>query len=176
MAIDDHDLYYGTALKQIADHKLFKSINAEWQANKKSRCAYRINMDIGVYIRAATKPVNGEYVFNFKKENTDEMTALEGLCKKGVFVVLVCYNAKAISKGARGAQYRQICVLRPSQISALIKTRGAGIPADAQHNILITVPHSKSMRARITIPGREGGRMELTRKIPRNAFPNLIFK
>ena len=176
MAIDDHDLYYGTALKQIADHKLFKSINAEWQANKKSRCAYRINMDIGVYIRAATKPVNGEYVFNFKKENTDEMTALEGLCKKGVLVVLGSATTPRPSARGRGVHSTGRCVLRPSQISALIKTRGAGIPADAQHNILITVPHSKSMRARITIPGREGGRMELTRKIPRNAFPNLIFK
>ena len=75
MTIDDNDLYYGAALKQIADHKLFKSINAEWQANEKSRCAYRINTDIGVYIRAATKPVNNEYIFNFKRENLEEITA-----------------------------------------------------------------------------------------------------
>ena len=144
--------------------------------NEKSRCAYRINTDIGVYIRAATKPVNGEYISNFKKENIEELTALESVCKKAVFVVLVCYNAKAIHKGSRMAQYRQICVLRPSQIKALIETKGAGAPATAQHNILITVPSSKSMRARITIPGKKGGRMELTHKIPRNAFPNLIFK
>jgi hypothetical protein len=174
MTIDDNDLYYGAALKQIADHKLFKSINAEWQAKEKSRCAYRINTDIGVYIRAATKPVNSEYVFNFKNENIEEITALETVCKKAVFVVLVCYNAKAIHKGSRMAQYRQICVLRPSQIQALIETKGA--TATAQHNILITVPSSKSMRARITIPGKKGARMELTRKIPRNAFPNLIFE
>src|SRR5208283_2614722 len=98
--------------KQIADHKLFKSINAEWQADAKSRCAYRINTDIGVYIRAATKPVNGEYVFNFKKENIEQVRALEKLCSK-VFVVLVCYNAKAVAKGTRMAHHRQICVLRP---------------------------------------------------------------
>jgi len=145
MTIDDHDLYYGAPLKQIADHKLFKSINAEWQSNEKSRCAYRINTDIGVYIRAATKPVSGEYVFNFKKENIEEVKALEQTCKGKVFVVLVCYNAKAISKGSRMAHYRQICVLRPPQIDALIATKGAA--ADAQHNILIGVPSSKSMRA-----------------------------
>ncbi len=73
MTIDDNDLYYGAAFKQIADHKLFKSINAEWQADGKSRCAYRINTDIGVYIRAATKPMQGEYVFNFKKENMEQV-------------------------------------------------------------------------------------------------------
>jgi len=175
MTIDDHDLYYGAALKQIADHRLFKSINAEWEANEKSRCAYRINTDTGVYIRAATKPVDGEYVFNFKSENIKEVAALETRCK-AVYVVLVCYNAKAVSKGSRMAHYRQICVLRPAQIKALIETKGDGAPASAQHNILITVPSSKSMRAAITIPGKKGGRMELTRKIPRNAFPQAIFK
>ena len=61
-----------------------------------------------------------------------------------------CYNANAISKGSRMAQYRQICVLRPSQINVLIKTRGPGVPPTAQHNILITVPSSKSMRAAIS--------------------------
>ena len=173
MTIDNHDLYYGAALKQIADHRLFKSINAEWQGTEKSRCAYRINTDIGVYIRAATKPVSGEYVFNFKSENIEEVRALEKVCNK-VFIVLVCYNAKAIARGSRMAHYRQICVLRPSQIDVLIKTKVSD--PNAQHNILISVPSSRNMRAAVTIPGKRGGRMELTRKIPRNAFPQLIFK
>jgi len=174
MTIDDHDLYYGAALKQIADHKLFKSINAEWEADGKSRCAYRINTDIGVYIRAATKPVNGEYVFNFKKSNLEELKKLEQVCKK-LFVVLVCYNAKAIGRGSRVAQYRQICVLRPTQIESLIQARGSDVAALNQLNILIRVPSSRSMRAAVTIPGKKGGRMELIRKIPRNAFPQAIF-
>jgi hypothetical protein len=175
MTIDDNDLYYGAALKQIADHKLFKSINAEWQDGGKSRCAYRINTDIGVYIRASTKPVNMEYVFSFKKENIEQVKALENICKK-VFVVLVCYNAKALRRGSRMAQYRQICVIRPSEIDVLIAARGANAAVTFQRNILISVPSSKSMRASVTVPGRKGKRMELTRKIPRNAFPQAIFE
>jgi hypothetical protein len=174
MTIDDHDLYYGAALKQIADHKLFKSINAEWHAGEKSRCAYRINTDIGVYIRAATKPVNGEYVFNLKKTNIEELKALEKVCKK-LFVVLVCYFAKAVGRGSRMSHYRQICVLRPDEIQTLIEARGIDAASFQQINILIRVPHSRSMRAAVTIPGEKGGRMELTRKIPRNAFPQVVF-
>ena len=174
MTIDDNDLYYGAALKQIADHRLFKSINAERQVGEKSRCAYRINTDIGVYIRAATKPVNGEYVFNFKATNIEELKALGQICRK-LFIVLVCYNAKAITRGSRMPHYRQICVLRPSQIEALIKARGTNLGSLGQINILITVPESRSMRASVTMPGTKGRRMELTRKIPRNAFPQMIF-
>jgi hypothetical protein len=174
MMIDNNDLYYGAALKQIADHKLFKSINAEWQGGEKSRCAYRINTDIGIYVRAATKPVCGEYVFNFKKTNFEEWKALEKVCKN-VFIVLVCYDARAISRGSRMANCRQICVLQRSQIEVLITARGTDLASLSQINVLITVPDSQSMRAAVAIPGTRGKRMELKRKIPRNAFPKVIF-
>src|SRR6266849_4224234 len=96
MHIYDRDLPYGAALKQIADHRLFKSINAEWNSDKKSRCAFRVNTDIGVYIRLATKPVNGEYVFNFKRAQTQEIKEMKKSCKGKVFIVLICYNAREI--------------------------------------------------------------------------------
>jgi hypothetical protein len=167
MHIFDRDLPYGAALKQIADHKLFKSINAEWHGEQKSRCAFRVNTDIGVYIRLATKPVNGEYVFNFKKAQTQEIEEMKVSCKGNVFIVLICYEA------------REVCVLRVKHLEALIaaRTETAGdAPSSGQHNVLITVWGSKSMRARVTVPGRKHKRIKLTRTIPRNAFPKLIFE
>jgi hypothetical protein len=172
VTIDDNDLYYGAALKQIADHKLFKSINAVWEPGGKSRCVYRINTDIGVYIRAATKPANGEFVFNFTPENIGQVKKLEKVCRK-VFVALVCYHARTVAGGSRMAQYRQICVLRPSEIDALVEARGT---PGVQHNILVTVPESKSMRVAVTVPGRKNRRTQLRRKVPRSAFPRVIFE
>jgi hypothetical protein len=70
--IDANDLYYGAALKQIADDPAFKSINADRDGGNKSRCAFRINTDIGVYIRAGAEPKTRfkHYVFKALRRNS----------------------------------------------------------------------------------------------------------
>jgi hypothetical protein len=97
MTIDDNDLHYGAALKQIADDRSFKSINADRDGGNKSRCAFRVNADIGVYIRSGSEPKTRfqHYVFNFKDDNLKEIKSLASRCPR-TFIVLVCLKDKEI--------------------------------------------------------------------------------
>ena len=56
MKINDDHMYHGAALTQIAEHPQFTAINAFKHANRPSRSAFRINDDIGVYLKYASKP------------------------------------------------------------------------------------------------------------------------
>ena len=78
--ITKDDFNYGAALKQVADDRRFKSINAEWENGSESRCAFRcINTGIGLYIKMGKEPKTKfrHYIFNFKKENLEEIRSPE---------------------------------------------------------------------------------------------------
>jgi len=112
MKIDANDLHYGAALKQIADDPSFKSINADRDSGNKSRCAFRVNTDIGVYIRSGAEPKTKfkHYVFNFKQENLREIAALEARCPKTFIVVVRLKDA-------------EICMIRHQDLLDLIELR-----------------------------------------------------
>lgn len=56
MRINKDHKYHGAALTQIAEHTAFSAINAFEDDLAKSRCAFRVNGDIGIYIKYNAKP------------------------------------------------------------------------------------------------------------------------
>ena len=166
MKIDANDLHYGAALKQIADDRSFKSINADREGGNKSRCSFRVNADIGVYIRSGTEPKTRfqHYVFNFKQDNLREIAALAARCPK-TFVVLVCLKDA------------EICVIRHQELLNLIDLRQQEVGGDEeQYNIQVTIPKGQSMRVYMNKPGSKKlivGKSPMI--VPRDAFPKRIF-
>lgn len=164
MKINDDHMYHGAALTQIAEHPVFKAINAFWSNGKKSSCAFRINDTTGIYIKYAGEPrgTAQEYVFTFTQAHLDELTKLREHCTS-VFAILVCIGAKAI------------CALSYGQIMKFVKMRKeAKGEAEEQYQIFVTAPVNKQFRAYINKPHRKGVMIGET-LVARNAFPEILF-
>ena len=165
MKINDDHMYHGAALTQIAEHPVFKAINAYWSKGKKSSCAFRINDTTGIYIKYAGSPRGAakEYVFTFTQAHLEELTKLREHCT-GVFAVLICIEAKSI------------CVLSYGQIMKFVKIRqdAKGAPEE-QYQIFITAPANKQFRAYTNQPNRKGIMLGET-LVARNAFPEILFE
>jgi Rad3-related DNA helicase len=164
MKINDDHMYHGAALTQIAEHPVFKAINAFWSNGRKSSCAFRINDSTGIYIKYAGAPRGavGEYVFTFTQPHLEELRKLREHCSS-VFAVLVCIGAKAI------------CVLSYGQVMKFVKLRqdSKGEPEE-QYQIMVTAPPNKQFRAYVNKPNRKGLMMGAT-LVARNAFPEILF-
>jgi len=165
MRINDDHLYHGAALTQIAEYPTFKAINAFAMNGEKSRSAFTVNHDTGVYLKYATSPNGvGEYVFTFNVANLRELEALKEQYHKRVFVVLICRRAK------------EICVLTIDQFEAKIKQREkAKQESESNYQILVTVPSGKSFRAYVNYPGKKGMLIKPQTIISRNEFPKALF-
>lgn len=166
MRIDDDHMYHGAALIQIAEDPLFTAINSFKLASGVSRVAYRINDDIGVYLKYASNPTpaHREYVFTFRKEHLAEFGEIAKTAQK-VFAALVCVKA------------RQVCCLPYEGLTKLIlarrKAKGA---AENQYVILVTLPQGKSFRVYVNAPGVRNTMLGKAVVVSRNDFPSEIFK
>ena len=114
MKIDDDHMFHGAALIQIAEDPQFTAINSFKLAAGVSRSAYRINDDIGVYLKYASEPTPAfrEYGFTFQKQHLAELEEISKAAVK-VFVALVCVKA------------RQVCCLPYQDLLTLVNTRRA---------------------------------------------------
>lgn len=166
MKIHDDHLYHGAALTQIAEHPQFTAINALKIAGKPIHVAYRINDDISVYFKYATKPTPRfqEYIFTFSNEHVKELAAIAKSTPK-IFIALVCVKD------------REICCLPYSELMELIARRekALGGPEDT-HTILVTVPSGKSLRTYVNEPGKKKKILGKEKIVSRNAFPSSIFE
>ena len=165
MKIDDDHMYHGAALIQIAEDPQFTAINSFKLSTGVSRSAYRINDDIGVYLKYASKPTPAfrEYGFTFQKQQLTELQELADATAH-VFVALVCVQA------------RQICCLRYADLVGMIAARkkAKGVP-ERQYVILATVEAGKRFRVYVNKPGAKGTMLEKALVIKRNDFPSAVF-
>lgn len=164
MKINDDHMYHGSALTQIAEHPQFTAINAFKTEEGISRSAFKINDDIGVYLKysSAPKPPYNEYVFTFNREHLSELLLLSKKVSK-VFIAFVCVKA------------RQICCLSYPQLLRLIQARAnAKGSSETQYSVLITAPQGKSFRVYVNAPGKRNTKLgEII--ISRNDFPDVLF-
>jgi len=164
--IDDDHMYHGAALIQIAEDPQFTAINSFKLPTGVSRSAYRINDDIGVYLKYASKPTpaHREYLFTFQKQHVAELAAIAKATEK-VFAALVCVKA------------RQVCCLPYADLTKLIDARrNAKGATEDQYIILVTVPANKSFRVYVNAPGVRNTMLGKPVVISRNDFPGEIFK
>ena len=166
MKVDDDHLYHGAALIQIAEHPQFTTINSFKLTTGVSRSAYKINDEIGVYLKYASKPTPAfkEYVFTFRREHLNELKEIALKVEK-VFMALVCVAA------------REICCLPYKPLTDLVaKRRAAKGAAESQYNVLVTLPARKSFRVYINKPGAKKTMLGKPRIINRNDFPDKLFE
>lgn len=97
MRIDDNHKFHGAALIQIAEDPHFTAINAVRFDGQPAHDVFRINDDIGVYLKYSQKPIGKykEYLFNFKQEHLEMLKKLATTTER-VFVALVCVNGREI--------------------------------------------------------------------------------
>jgi hypothetical protein len=137
MHIHDDHMYHGAALTQIAEHPAFTAINAFKNNGEKSRCAFRINDGIGIYVKYASAPKGAysEYPFTFRRQHLEELALLNEKCGK-VFAVLVCIRDK------------EICVLSLYELNRLIAARKRALgETEEQYQVLVTAHTNKQFRA-----------------------------
>lgn len=166
MKIDDDHLYHGSALIQIAEHPRFTAINALKLGKSVVRVAYKVNDDIAVYLKYASK-ANGrynEYVFTFNEEHLADLKAI-AKTKPKTFAALVCVKD------------REICCLAYSQLVELLARREKAL-AEKEDNltVLVTAPENKSLRVYVNAPGKKGTILGKPLIVSRSSFPSKLFQ
>lgn len=165
MNIHDDHLYHGAALIQIAEHDQFTAINSLTSNGDVVRVAYRINHDIAVYFKYARKPTKAfrEYPFTFTKHQLDELAVISN-ANPNTLIALICVKDRAI------------CCISYEQLQALVALRAkAKGGSEDQYVVLVTSPKGKNFRVYVNAPGVRKTALGKPLKVPRNAFPNLIF-
>ncbi len=165
MKIDEDHKFHGAALVQIAEDPHFTAINALKLNGETARNAYRINDNIGVYLKYATKPVTRykEYRFTFSKEHLDLLVKLKSATGK-VYLALVCVSG------------REICCLPYEKLLELIEARHAAKGSkEEQYVIPVVLPQRKSFRVYINSPGERGRILGEEHIVSRNDFPSKLF-
>ena len=164
MKIDDDHLYHGSALLQITEHPTFTAINSIEVLGQRSRSAYRINDNIGIFLKYASKPSRiHEYPFTFTSRHLEELAAIDDQMVS-TFIALVCVKD------------REIACLKLEQLLDLVDRRKAskGTP-EGQYVVLVTAPAGRSLRAYINAPARRKTILGESMVISRRAFPEALF-
>ena len=166
MDIKNDHMFHGAALTQIAEHPQFTAINGVRIGKQLSRCAFRINDNIGVYLKYATKPKPPyqDYIFTFMSRHKGELRKLNHRCEQ-VFIALVC------------VEDRHVCCISYGEFTAWLERRrlAQGKDEDAS-TILISLPAGKAFRVNMNRPGRRKVYLGDPQLVPRNRFPNVLFE
>jgi hypothetical protein len=165
MHIDDDHQHYGSALIQIAEDPHFTAINAFRYQGRVSRCGYRVNRDIGVYIRYRTETQGQKYpvyTFAFRQDNLAELRSMSNRLAQ-VFLALVCVGE------------REICCLPYTTFERFVQARRA-VKGESESEYLIKVyaPPRKQLRVWINPPNTKG-RYLREALVPRSDFPSALF-
>jgi hypothetical protein len=166
MHIDDDHMFHGAALIQIAEHEQFTAINSLKIQGAVVPVAYRINDDIAVYLKYASKPSGNqyrEYPFTFKRDHLKE---LESIFKSNpkLFIGLVCVKDRCI------------CCVSYNQLAELIERRKKSKGSDEdQYVILVTAPKGKAFRVYVNAANKKNRLLGKALIVARNTFPNAIF-
>ena len=166
MHIHDDHRHYGSALIQIAEDPHFTAINAVRYRGHVSRCAFRINKDIGVYLKYRSEPQGQRspvYPFSFSQENLKELRAMRRNHPR-LFLALVC------------VEDREICCLPYDMLSRLIEARKRFKgKAEEEYIVEVFIRERDRLRVWINFPDRRHTAVdELV--IPRNDFPQKLFE
>jgi hypothetical protein len=165
MKIDDDHMYHGAALLQIAEHPRFTAINTIEIAGQKSRSAYRINDNIGIFLKYASNPSKnlGEYVFQFTNDHLQELEAVAGQMES-TFIALVCVRD------------REIACLTLDELQDMVERRKKKKGSDEErYVVLVTARRRQSLRAYVNMPDRKGIILGKQLVIKRQAFPERLF-
>jgi len=165
MYIHDDQRHYGSAIIQVAEDPHFTAINGCHLNGQASRCGFRVNKNIGLYVRYSSKPKGKSapvYRFTFSQENLEELRQMRKRFPS-LFLGLVCVRAQ------------HICCLQYSDRLRLIQDRkeykGEEEP---QYVVEVMIRRRQQFRVGISSPN-EKGKWFGPAVIPRNDFPSRLF-
>jgi hypothetical protein len=165
MKIDDDHQFHGAALMQIAEDPHFTAINAVTLNGHPVHNAFRVNDNIGVYLKYSSAPVSKykEYRFTFTTEHLELLKALATVTGR-VFVALVCIRG------------RELCSLPYERLLELIERRRQAKGANEdQYVVPVVLPVGKSFRVYINAPGEKGTVLGKQLVVARSDFPKTLF-
>ena len=165
MKIADDHMYHGAALLQIAEHPGFTAINSIEVSGQKSRSAYRINDNIGIFLKYASKPSRnlGEYAFTFTDAHLQELAEIDSQMVN-TFIALVCVKD------------REIACLPLARLQKMVERRRKEKGAlEEQYVVLVTAPEGKGLRAYVNWPDTKKTILGKELIIKRQAFPDALF-
>jgi hypothetical protein len=164
MKIRDDHMYHGAALIQIAEHPQFTAINSLKTKALKHENAYTINDKMVIYLKYATKPVKGDYLFTFTQKQIDELKMISQ-SKSKTFLVLVCVKD------------REICCLTYHMLNLLLTRRRIKVGHhENQYSIWVTIPAGKRFRVHANAPDTKKTKVGPDIVISRSAFPGTLFQ
>ncbi len=164
MKIRDDHFYHGAALTQIAEHPKFTAINGFRIRRTLSRSAFKVNDDIGIYLKYASEPNKSfnEYLFNFHEDHLKELEILKKRTGR-TFLVLICANL------------REVCCIEYKLFYKIIYERKKKAGYQDQYGILVTAKRKQKFRVYTNAPGKK--KKSLTQhKISRSDFPRILFE
>jgi hypothetical protein len=165
MHIHDDHMYHGSALLQIAEHPQFTAINRLVTKDGSARSTFRVNDNVGIYLKYASKPTGRfkEYVFTFSGTHLAELDEISKKASK-TFIPLVCVKD------------REICCLKLDQLRSFIevRTQAKGAP-EGSYTILVTLPKGKQFRVYVNVPGEKKKILGDELIVPRSSFPDVLF-
>jgi len=166
MNIKDDHLYHGAVLNQIAEHKQFTAINALKVKGKASHSAFKVNDDIAVYLKYATKPTGRfkEYVFTFTRKHLADLKAINA-AGDDLHLALVCVRD------------REVCCFPYAELAQLVSQRkeSAG-RSKSQYTLLVTLKPGEAFRVYMNAPEKKKTYLSDPLKVRRNACPNALFR
>lgn len=160
-------MYHGAALIQIAEHPQFTAINSLRMQGVRARSSYKINDNIGIHLKYAFRPSNGqmEFPFTFSTDERRELGEIARVVSR-LFVALVCVQAE------------EICCLRYDELCELVERRKAakGGVEESQYVVLVKAPEMRSLRAYVKEPGKRRTLIGEPMIVERNEFPRRLFE
>lgn len=165
MKIHDDHMYHGAALIQVAEDPRFTAINALKIGGTVIPVAYKINDEIALYLKYASKPTPTfkEYAFTFTSAHLADLNKIS-LANQKTFIALVCIKD------------REICCLSYDQLNSLVQRRKDAKGSDEdQYVILVTAEKDKALHVYVNAPEKRKTILGKALKIPRNAFPKSVF-
>jgi hypothetical protein len=164
MKIRDDHMFHGAAMIQIAEHPQFTAINSLKVNSRVHENAYKVNDDICVYLKYASKPNSrGEYPFTFHNQHLDDLNRISAAGHE-IFLALVCVKG------------REICCLQYEALTSLIARRRTAVgAAEGQYVVLVTIPSGGSLHVYVNAPGVRGKKLGKDVVVPRKAFPGNLF-
>ena len=165
MKVDDNHMYHGAALLQIAEHPRFTAINTIEISGQKSRSAYRINDNIGIFLKYASMPSRnlGEYAFTFTAVHLRELNEVDEQMVD-TFIALVCVKDREIA-----------CLSFPQLQDLVERRRGQKGAEEEQYIVLVTATPGQSLRAYVNMPDRRRVIIGKKLTISRRLFPAALF-
>jgi len=152
-------------LLQIAEHPQFTAINPLELGERNLRVAYKVNDDIAVYLKYASRPVGRyrEYVFTFSAAHLADIYDVRNSLPC-TFIALVCVAD------------REICCLSEAELRSMVLARESELGEEEENvTVLVSIQQGKSLRAYVNVPGQRKGEALEVHVVPRSAFPAKLF-